>query len=226
MHRRPRQKVLCGFHHIRIFRTHWQLHTSHKGHQTRPDRPASCKLLFQITQYQTRAQPNPRQGAHSRRWCGQSHKPHIAGETVTVFYRFHPLGGKRAVKLGHRTHRGDPVLMVADSDGRRFTIPSWMTDPEAAEWTIRDVPRLSRTAMSELHGLVALVLCTPVSPESGDRNETSNAEDPAEKAGAHTTATDHPAEGGDGDGRHVVGGPDRAGDARTTGAEASGRRQP
>ena len=57
--------------------------------------------------------------------------------------------------------------MVADSDGRRYVIPRWTTDPEAAEWNIRDVPRLSRAAMSELHGLVAMILRNPVSPETG-----------------------------------------------------------
>ncbi len=70
--------------------------------------------------------------------------------------------------LGHRSHRGEPVLMVANSDGRRYVISRWMTDPEAAEWNIRDVPRLSRAAMSELHGLVAMILAlTRISHQTG-----------------------------------------------------------
>ena len=88
-----------------------------------------------------------------------------------------------------------------------------------------DVPQLSRAALSELHGLVAVILCNPVSPKTGDCDETSKTENPAEKAASHTTATDQPAKGREGDGRLVIGGTDRGGDA-TTGAEASGRRRP
>ena len=115
--------------------------------------------------------------------------------------------------------------MVADSDGRRYTIPRWMTDPEAAEWNIRDVPRLSRAAMSELHGLVAMILRSPVSPETGDCDETSKTEDLAEEAAARAAAKDQPAEGREGDGGLVPGGPDRGGDA-ATGPDAPGGMRP
>ena len=154
--------------------------------------------------------------------CRLAHKPHNVGETVKVFYRFHPLCGQRATKLGHRSHRGEPVLMVADPDGRRYVIPRWMTDPKSAEWTVRDVPRLSRAAMSELHGLVAMILRNPVPPETGDCNETSKTEGPAEEAAARAAAADRPAEGREGDGRLVAGGPDRRSDA-ATGPGAPGR---
>ena len=100
--------------------------------------------------------------------------------------------------LVRRSHRGEPVLMVADADGRRYLIPRWMTDPQAAEWTIRDVPRLSRGAMSELHGLVAMILHTPVSPETGECHGTSKTEDPAEEAAAGAAAPDQSAEGREG----------------------------
>ena len=152
------------------------------------------------------------------------HKPHIADDTVKVLCRFHPLCGRRARTLVHRSHRGEPVLMVADADGRRYLIPRWMTDPQAAEWFIRDVPRLSQAAMSELHGLVVMTLRNPVSPETGDCHETSKTEDPVEEAAARTSAPDQPAEGREGGGRLGVGGPDRGGDA-ATGPDAPGRRR-
>ena len=154
-----------------------------------------------------------------------SHKPHIAGETVKIFYRFHPLCGQRATKLGHRSHRGEPVLMVADPDGRRYFIPRWMTDPKSADWAVRDVPRLSRAAMSELHGLVAMILRNPVPPETGGCDETSKTEDPAEEAAVRAAAADQPAASGEGGGRLAAGGPDRGGDA-ATGPDAPERRRP
>ena len=154
------------------------------------------------------------------------HKPHIAGETVTIIYRFHPICGKGVVKLGHRSHRGEPVVVVAGLAGRRYAIPRWMTDPEAAERNIRDVPWLSRAAMSELHGPVAMVLRNPVSPETGDCSETSKSGDPAERAGAHAAASDQPAEGRGRYRRLAAGGPDRGGDAGRAGPDAPGRGRP
>ena len=41
---------------------------------------------------------------------------------------------------GHRSCRDEPVLMVADADDYQYVIPNWMTDPDAAEWNIPDVP--------------------------------------------------------------------------------------
>ena len=51
-------------------------------------------------------------------------------ETVTVYYRFHPLAGARATTLENRSHRGEPIVVVADSDGQRYRLPLWMTAPE------------------------------------------------------------------------------------------------
>lgn len=175
------------------------------------------------------AQRRPRlpgqQRVHSARSSRPAHKPHIAGETVKVFYRFHPLCEQRARVLVHRSHRGEPVLMVADADGRRYLIPRWMTDPRAAEWTIREVPRLSRAALSELRGLVAMILHNPASPETGECHETTKTQAPAEEAAARATASDRSAEGREGGGRLGAGGPDRGGDA-ATGPDAPGRRRP
>ena len=94
--------------------------------------------------------------------------------------------------------------MVAGPDGRRYLIPHWTTDPKSAEWAVRDVPRLSRAAMSELHGLVSMILRNPVSPETGDCNETSKTEDTAEEAAARAAGADQPVEGREGGGRLVA----------------------
>ena len=85
--------------------------------------------------------------------CRPAHKSRIAGETAEKFTvkfhegsdsisfkdsrRFHPPGGKRAVEPAHRSHRGEPVLMAADSDGRRYIVPCRIIDPGAAGLNIR-----------------------------------------------------------------------------------------
>ena len=58
-------------------------------------------------------------------------------ETVTVHYRFHPLAGTQVQTLERRSHRGEPIVVVADAKGRRYQIPLWMTLPEAARWEVR-----------------------------------------------------------------------------------------
>ena len=166
-----------------------------------------------------------RRGAHSRGSSRPAHKPHIASETVKVAYRFHPLCGRRAKRPVHRPHRGEPVPMVADPDGRRYLVPRCRTDPKAAEWTIRGVARLSRPALSELRGLDAMILHDPVSPETGDRLGTTKTEDPAEEAAARAAAPEQSAAGREGGGRLGAGGPDRGDDA-ATGPDAPGRRRP
>ena len=143
------------------------------------------------------------------------HKPHNARETVNVFYRLHPLFRQRAKRLIRRLRTGEPVLMVADREGRGCLIPRWMTDPTAAEWSVRDVTWLSRATMPKLHGLVAMILRNPVPPETGDCNEISKTEDPSEDAAARAASSDQPAEDREGYGRHVSGEPDRGGDAST-----------
>ena len=78
------------------------------------------------------ASPSP--DARSAPSCRPAHKPHKVNETVTVHYRFRPLAGTRATTLENRSHRGEPIVVVADSDGQRYHLPLWMTAPEAAQW--------------------------------------------------------------------------------------------
>ena len=76
----------------------------------------------------------------SGRWCRRARKPHSVTETVTVHCRFHPLAGARAAALEHRSHRGEPIAVVADSEGRRYDFPPWMTAREAAQRGFGSVP--------------------------------------------------------------------------------------
>ena len=90
-----------------------------------------------------------------------------------MHYRFHPLGGQRVTRLQRKSWRGNPQLVVTDAQGVRYYIPEWMTAPEAAQWAVREVPRLSVKALADLHELVSAFLREPSSARQGDARESS-----------------------------------------------------
>ena len=135
-------------------------------------------------------------------------------ETVTVHYRFHPLAGTRATTLENRSHRGEPIVVVTDSDRQRYHLPLWMTAPEAAQWGLRDRPRLSHSALSELRGLIAVWSAQPAPPATGDRDEISKARETAEDADVRAAAPGQPAGGCETGGGGRSGGADCGGDGR------------
>ena len=146
--------------------------------------------------------------------CRPEHKPHKVNETVTVYYRFHLLAGTRATTLENRSHRGEPIVVVADSDGQRYHLPLWMTAPEAAQWGLRDRPRLSHSALSELRDLIAVWSAEPAPPATGERDEISKAREAAEDADVRAAAPGQPAGGCETGGGGRSGGADCGGDGR------------
>ena len=107
------------------------------------------------------------------------------GEEVTVHYRFHPLAGQRVACVGRRSLRGSPIVVVADAQGKRYHIPLWMTLPEAAEWGLREVPRLSLAALADLRDLLSAFLREP-SPAG--KEESHATPPPPRAAGAPVRA--------------------------------------
>ena len=148
------------------------------------------------------------------RSCRPAHKPHKVNETVTVHYRFHPLAGTRAKTLENRSHRGEPIVVVADCDGHRYHLPLWMTAPEAAQWGLRDRPRLSHSALSELRDLIAVWSAEPAPPATGERDEISKAREAAEDAEVRAAGSGQPAGGRETGGGGRSGGADCGGDGR------------
>ena len=132
---------------------------------------------------QRRPSRNPAPSAHNAPWCRPAHKPHKLSETVTVHYRFHPLAGTQVQTLERRSHRGEAVVVVADSEGRRYHLPIWMTVPEAAQWGLRKRPRLSLPALSELRDLIAAWSTGPALPATGDHDGIREAGEAAEGSG-------------------------------------------
>ena len=95
------------------------------------------------------------------------------GEEVTVHYRFHPLAGQRVACVGRRSLRGAPIVAVADENGKRYHIPLWMTLPEASQWGLRKVPRLSRAALADLRELASAFLREPSPAGKGTSHVTT-----------------------------------------------------
>ena len=79
-------------------------------------------------------------------------------------------------KLGQSSHRGEPHVIVIDSNGRRYHLPHWMTVPAAADWTVREFPCLPLAVLRELRDLVTTFPGEPVQPETGGRNEVPEAQ--------------------------------------------------
>ena len=80
-----------------------------------------------------------------------------------MHYRFHPLAGQRVTRLQRKSWRGNPQLVVTDAQGVRYHIPEWMTAPEASQWSVREVPRLSVEALTDLRELLSAFLREPSS---------------------------------------------------------------
>jgi len=73
-------------------------------------------------------------------------------ETVTVYYRWHPLFG---LSLPVRTRRKDRdgERIYCESDGKIYPLPSWMLSPECSQFSLGPAA-VSTEALSELHDLL------------------------------------------------------------------------
>jgi hypothetical protein len=82
--------------------------------------------------------------------------PHNAHpfETVTVYYRWHPLFGlSLPVHKRRKTSNGERVFCQLP-DGRLCAVPSWMLRPDCAQYSL-GCPLISVEALCELRNLLA-----------------------------------------------------------------------
>ena len=75
-----------------------------------------------------------------------------AVETVTIYYRWHPLFG---LTLPVRMRRKERVglRIYCESDGKIYPVPSWMLSPECSQLLLGP-PLISADALGELHDLL------------------------------------------------------------------------
>jgi len=73
-------------------------------------------------------------------------------ETVTIYYRWHPLFGLSLPVRKRRKDR-DGECIYCESDGKIYPLPSWMLSPECSQFSLGPA-LLSTEALSELHDLL------------------------------------------------------------------------
>ncbi|MGA8023071.1 MAG: hypothetical protein WB990_08895 [Candidatus Acidiferrales bacterium] len=73
----------------------------------------------------------------------------MKGESVCVFYPFHPLHGQQLqVFVTARSQNG--AVTVEDQHQNRLRIPLWMLTPDAARFELQDTPTLDARALLRL----------------------------------------------------------------------------
>jgi len=74
-------------------------------------------------------------------------------ETVTVFYRWHPLAGQKLIVHGRVNRNGERVLCRLP-DGTVCSLPTWLLRPESSQFTL-GTPLVSVDALRELRDLLS-----------------------------------------------------------------------
>ena len=85
-----------------------------------------------------------------------SHNAHLF-ETVTVYYRWHPLFGQ-SLRVCRRRWKNSTVCRLPDNTGR-LCIPSWMLSPECARFSLGP-PQISVDALLQLRHLLSSLQLT------------------------------------------------------------------
>src|SRR6266581_3890654 len=82
----------------------------------------------------------------------QSHNAHSL-ETVTVYYRWHPLFGLGLPVRRRQQDRDGERLLCQSPDDRLVSLPSWMCSPECLQFLLGP-PLISVEALTELRALL------------------------------------------------------------------------
>src|SRR6266540_3688973 len=119
-------------------------------------------------------------------------------ETVTVYYRWHPLFGLSLPVCGRSKHRDGERIYCKSPDGRICFLPSWMLRPECSQFSSGS-PLVSLGALVELHDLLAAwqppgpcdkAYLTP-SRKEGVNEAICEATRPADESAAAQSTTSH-----------------------------------
>src|SRR5215470_11864681 len=89
--------------------------------------------------------------------CGQSQSPsHSAhvGQEVEVHYRWHALHGRRVRRQYVERRAGGEVVHVELAPGMIIVVPAWMLDSAACAGMEFGTPRVTVSALAELHQLL------------------------------------------------------------------------
>lgn len=88
-------------------------------------------------------------------WGSPSHNAHLF-ETVTVYYRWHPLFGQ-SLRVCRRRWKNNTVCQLPDNTA--LCIPSWMLSPECARLSLGP-PQIAVDALMQLRHLLSSLQLT------------------------------------------------------------------
>src|ERR1039457_7141549 len=97
----------------------------------------------------------------------RSHNAHSL-ETVTVYYRWHPLFGLSLPVCRRSQHREGERIYCQAPDGRICLLPSWMLSPECSRFLLGP-PWVSLAALGELHDLLSAWQAPPPCDKASPR---------------------------------------------------------
>ncbi|SCC93405.1 conserved hypothetical protein [Thiomonas sp. X19] len=83
----------------------------------------------------------------------RGHSAHV-GQEVEVFYRWHPLYGRRVRRQYSEQRASGPVVHVEVSAGIVIVMAAWMLDAASCAGMELGAPRASVSALAELHHLL------------------------------------------------------------------------
>ena len=94
----------------------------------------------------------PRTASWIDRWQSRGHSAHV-GQEVQVFYRWHPLYGRRVMRQYSEQRTGGEVVHVAVEPGI-VVMAAWMLDAASCAGMELGPPRASLAALCELQRLL------------------------------------------------------------------------
>lgn len=93
----------------------------------------------------------PQDASCPRQWK-QRHTTHLPA--IEIYYRFHPLCGKKIQVLGITHHHEELHYIIALPDGTHTHLPSWMTRTQAGFFSIGETPVVSLDAVKRVKMVV------------------------------------------------------------------------
>jgi hypothetical protein len=99
-------------------------------------------------------------------------------ETVTVYYRWHPLSGLALPVRRRQQDRNGERLLCQAPDGKLLSLPSWMCDPDCIRFSIGP-PLISTDALGQLRAL--LDMCQASSNHVSDKEDVDETSSQAKR---------------------------------------------
>ena len=142
-------------------------------------------------------------------------------ETVTVYYRWHPLTGQKLIVHGRVNRNGERVLCRLP-DGTVGSLPAWILRPESSQF-ILGKPLIGLDALRELRDLLSTLQASAGCGKASLKIMPKEGIDETAEAKRTAIATTAPAAGSASSG--FAGAPTKRPRKRTGGTSLEGRRR-